>query len=76
MVGARSGAIPEVLDDERTGLLFDGDDPREVAQTILDGFALSADRDRRRLPRAGRRVHDRATAETHVALYRELLARG
>jgi glycosyltransferase involved in cell wall biosynthesis len=76
VVGARSGAIPEVLADERVGLLFDGDDPREVARTLLDGFELARD------PATAAACRERAalfstarTADAHVELYRELLAR-
>ena len=76
VVGARSGAIPEVLEDERVGVLFDGDDPRELARGLLDGFELS------RHP--GTPEHCRARASTfstsrttgaHLELYRELLGR-
>jgi glycosyltransferase involved in cell wall biosynthesis len=76
VVGARSGAIPEVLGDEPVGLLFDGDDPREVARTLLDGFELAADPATAAACRARASAFSTArTADAHVELYRELLAR-
>ena len=77
VVGARSGAVPEVLGDERAGLLFDGDDPREVAQLLLDGFELAQDRGTAAAcrTRAAAFGTDRQ-ADAHVELYRELLASG
>jgi phosphatidylinositol alpha-mannosyltransferase len=76
VVGARSGAIPEVLDDERYGILFDGDDEREVARSLLDGFELS--QDQATADACAARAADFSTGRTteaHVRLYRELLER-
>ena len=76
VVGARSGAIPEVLSSERVGIQFDGEDEREVARCLLDGFELSQDRATAGACRE--RAADFSTARTteaHLDLYRELLGR-
>jgi glycosyltransferase involved in cell wall biosynthesis len=76
VVGARSGAIPEVLSDERVGLLFDGDDERELARTLLDAFDLSADS--ATADACVARASDFSSARTteaHLSLYRRLLER-
>jgi glycosyltransferase involved in cell wall biosynthesis len=76
VVGARSGAIPEVLSSERVGMLFDGDDEREVARVLLDAFELSRDAATAGACRARAAEFSSArTAEAHIELYRELLER-
>jgi phosphatidylinositol alpha-mannosyltransferase len=76
VVGARSGAIPEVLSNEGVGMLFDGDDEREVARVLLDAFELSQDPGTLEACRA--RAADFSTdssTEAHLRLYRRLLER-
>jgi phosphatidylinositol alpha-mannosyltransferase len=76
VVGARSGAIPEVLSSERVGMLFDGDDEREVARVLLDAFELSRDASTAEACRArAAEFSTERTAEAHLELYRELLER-
>jgi len=43
VVGTAAGAIPEVVDRDGIGVLFDGDDPRVLAQALQDGLDLAAD---------------------------------
>lgn len=43
VVGTRSGAIPEVLDDERVGRLFRPDDQRSLERALLDAIELGSD---------------------------------
>jgi phosphatidylinositol alpha-1,6-mannosyltransferase len=53
VVAGRSGAVPEVVRDGETGLLVDPEDPRAVAEAIVQ---LLADRDlARRMGETGRR---------------------
>ena len=40
VVGARSGALPEIVDDGENGYLIDPDDDRQLAELILDIFEL------------------------------------
>lgn len=42
-VAARSGACPEVLDDERVGRLFEPDDPADLARALDEALDLAAD---------------------------------
>ena len=42
-VAARSGACPEVLDDERVGRLFEPDDPADLARALGEALDLAAD---------------------------------
>jgi glycosyltransferase involved in cell wall biosynthesis len=71
VVGTRSGAIPEIVDDDRIGRLFDGDDPRALAQALLDALDMDdAGEDCR--ARAEAFSTERAGA-AHEALYRELI---
>ena len=62
VVAGRSGAVPEVVEDGRTGLLVDPDDPAAVANAI--GTLLRDPSLRTRLGRAARsRVQTRFTFE-------------
>jgi phosphatidylinositol alpha-mannosyltransferase len=75
VVGARSGAIPEIIDRQSIGSLFDGDDERDVADALLTTLDLSEEPETPGACRA--RASDfsvERSAETHTALYRELLA--
>jgi glycosyltransferase involved in cell wall biosynthesis len=40
VVGARSGALPEIVDDGENGYLIEPDDDRQLAELILDIFEL------------------------------------
>lgn len=73
-VGRRDGAIPEVLDREAVGVLFEGG-PEELARALLEGLELVGD--------SGTAAACRARAEQfstdictsrYEALYSELLA--
>ncbi len=73
VVGARSGAIPEIIDREGIGALFDGDDPYEVAQAIREALDVADD------PAATDRCRARGLdfsaercTDAYTALYREL----
>jgi glycosyltransferase involved in cell wall biosynthesis len=76
IVAASSGAIPEIVDQAEVGVLFEGEDEREIAQALLEGLELASD------PSAAVHCRRRATdfaiersADAHEALYRELLER-
>lgn len=43
VVGARSGAIPEVLDDDSVGRLFEPDDQRALERALLEVIEISSD---------------------------------
>jgi glycosyltransferase involved in cell wall biosynthesis len=43
VAGARGGAIPEVICDERIGRLFDGGDERDIARALLEALELAED---------------------------------
>jgi glycosyltransferase involved in cell wall biosynthesis len=44
VVGTRSGGIPEILNDPKTGVLFEeGDGPEELSKALLKGLELSRD---------------------------------
>lgn len=75
VVGARDGAIPEIVDRPEVGRLFEGDDERDVARSLLETLELAHD------PSTAVSCQARAadfsverTADAHEALYRELLA--
>jgi glycosyltransferase involved in cell wall biosynthesis len=40
VVGAKSGALPEIVDDGENGYLIEPDDDRQLAELILDIFEL------------------------------------
>lgn len=42
-VGARSGACPEIIDDERVGRLFDPDDHESLARSLDEALDLATD---------------------------------
>jgi phosphatidylinositol alpha-mannosyltransferase len=76
VVGARDGGIPEIVDRDEVGRLFSGDDEREVARALLEALELAASPATAEACRA--RAADfssSASAEAHIDLYRELLAR-
>jgi glycosyltransferase involved in cell wall biosynthesis len=76
VVATRVGGVPEVVDDERTGLLVPPDEPEE-----LTGAILSLLRDERRRKSMGERgvqvAHERFTVTASVAaierLYHQLI---
>jgi glycosyltransferase involved in cell wall biosynthesis len=77
VVASKVGGMPEVLDREGIGLLFDGDDPEPLAQALLEALELTAD------PAVPAGCRQRAeelslerTAEAYEALYRELAGAG
>jgi glycosyltransferase involved in cell wall biosynthesis len=77
VVASRVGGLPELIDDGRTGLLFDPDDEGALV-SALGGLLADADR-ARRLGAAGfRRVDEvyslRRMAENYNSHYRDVLA--
>jgi glycosyltransferase involved in cell wall biosynthesis len=73
-VGSTLGAIPEVVNDDALGRLFDGDRPENLARALLEAFELASD------PATAAACRARAeefpasrTAESYAALYRELI---
>jgi glycosyltransferase involved in cell wall biosynthesis len=43
VVATNDGGMREVVADDRTGRLFDGDDPATLARALLEGFELASD---------------------------------
>jgi glycosyltransferase involved in cell wall biosynthesis len=77
VVGARAGAIPEVIGDAPVGALFDVAEPAAVARALLDGLDLAAQPGSAEACR--RRAEDfsiERCVEAYEALYRELAAEG
>ena len=75
VVGANREAIPEVVDSPRVGRLFDGDEPRALADALLEALDLARD------PATAAACRARAeqfpwssTVERYIALYEELRA--
>jgi glycosyltransferase involved in cell wall biosynthesis len=76
VVGTRDGAVPEVVNGDRIGRLFDGDDEQAVARALLEGLELAADSGTPGACRA--RAEEFSTARCareYEALYLELLGR-
>jgi glycosyltransferase involved in cell wall biosynthesis len=74
VVGSDLGAIPEVLDSERIGRRFRGDDPAALAEALLEGFELAEIEETRGHCR--RRAEDFSTAgyaRAYLEVYREAL---
>ncbi len=75
VVGSRGGAIPEVVDRDTIGRLFDGGE-EELAAAILSAFELATDAATPAACRARAEDFSRARAvREYEALYAELLAR-
>ncbi len=73
VVGARHGAIPEVIDRPEVGRLFDGDE-RGLERALIETLELAEDAATSEACRA--RAADfslEQTAAQHEALYRELM---
>lgn len=74
VVGARAGAIPEIVDRDTIGRLFDGGDERGLAAALLETIELAGDSATAVACRA--RAEDFSTARcvaAYEALYRELI---
>jgi glycosyltransferase involved in cell wall biosynthesis len=74
-VGSDNGGITEIVDSDRVGRLFAGDDPRHLARALLEAFELAQTPSTRSACR--KRAEDFSLdrcAATYEALYRELLA--
>ena len=75
VVGARHGAVPEVVDRDTIGRLFEGDDPPALATALLEALELATD------PRTSGACRARAEdfsrqrcAQAYELLYRTLIA--
>ena len=73
VVGTAAGAIPEVVDRDGIGALFDGDDPADLAVALHTALELATD------PGTAGRCRERAlelstdaTTDAYVRLYDEL----
>jgi glycosyltransferase involved in cell wall biosynthesis len=62
VVGARAGGIPDVVQDDETGLLVDPDRPEEIADALVRVLS-----DRALAERLGRAGHARASEWTYTA---------
>jgi glycosyltransferase involved in cell wall biosynthesis len=77
VVGADHGAVPEVVDRDGIGVLFQNGDPRGVARALLEGLELASDAGT--VERCRARAEEFSTgrlAAEYEALYLELLGRG
>jgi phosphatidyl-myo-inositol alpha-mannosyltransferase len=77
VVGADHGAVPEVVDRDGIGVLFENGDSRGVARALLEGLELAGDPST--AARCRRRAEGFSTARLaaeYEALYLELLGRG
>jgi len=77
VAAARVGGVPDLIDPERTGELFDPLDANSMAQTMRT--LLSSPERRIRLRTAARaealqRFHPEVIAKRHVEIYREVLS--
>lgn len=78
VLGANVGGIPDVIQNEVTGLLFDPDNPDELAQLLID---LHSDKGKmQRLADAGRaeairRFSIEAVTAAHLQMYHGLLSK-
>lgn len=75
VVGARHGAIPEILDRSEVGRLFGPDDVGALADALLEALELATDP--ATIEACRRRAEDFSNARAvreHELLYRELLA--
>ncbi len=76
VVGRRSGGIPEIVDRDGVGLLFDGG-PAELAGALAQGLELGEDQGVAATCRArAEELDTRGCADRYEALYAELLAAG
>jgi phosphatidylinositol alpha-mannosyltransferase len=77
VVGADHGAVPEVVDRDGIGALFEDGDPRGVARALLEGLELATDAGTVERCRARAELFstERLAAE-YEGLYLELLGRG
>lgn len=77
VVGSNLGAIPEVVDRDSIGRLFDGDGERELARALLEALELSRDPATPVACRArAEEFSTERSASAYEALYRELLEGG
>jgi glycosyltransferase involved in cell wall biosynthesis len=77
VAASTAGGIPDLVEDEKTGLLFDPDDAAQIRtkiQALLDQPAWRAALAAQALRRARERHHPAAVAATHLQIYREVLA--
>jgi glycosyltransferase involved in cell wall biosynthesis len=74
VVGANREAIPEVVGDDAIGRLFDGDDPRALADALLAAVALTKDPQTAARCRAhAERYPWSATVAAYASLYEEIM---
>lgn len=77
VAAARIGGIPDLIDDGRTGLLFDPRDP-DCIRSAISRWATDPDAAATRAAashtEALARFHPQVVARQHLALYQELLA--
>jgi glycosyltransferase involved in cell wall biosynthesis len=75
--GRRDGGVPEIIDRDEVGRLFDGDDPKALASAILETLQLATDPSTASACRSRAQAFDKVhTAHAYEALYRELLQGG
>lgn len=77
VVGSKLGVIPEVIDREAVGRLFEGDEPEALKVALLEALTLAEEPGARQACRL--RAEDFSTArcaDEHERLYRELIAGG
>lgn len=74
VVAARSGALPEIVNDERVGRLFRPDDEDDLLRALEDGLELGQDPDTETACRERAGAYDwDAVLPEYEALYREAI---
>jgi len=76
VAASRIGGIPDLIEDGKTGFLFDPLDPGSIRQAILNWAAdpqASAALAVRAKQEAMARFHPRVVAARHLEIYREVL---
>jgi len=77
VVAARVGGVPELIEDGKTGFLFeplDGPSMRRAVERVLTAPAAAAQVARQAKDRAKERFYPEVIARRHVEIYREVLA--
>ena len=78
VAASRVGGVPDLVEHERDGLLFDPHDPADVRSCIerlIRDPALRADFAARGRAKALEKFHPKVIAAEHVRIYREVLGR-
>lgn len=79
VVAARVGGVPELIEEEKTGLFCEPGDPASMAEQVerlLAGVDAARAMAQRAKDRARERFHPKVIARKHLEIYREVLGAG